>query len=241
MTRVSLIIPFDGSGNRKEQFDWLYRRWKHYLSKDVEILVGSGNRSLPFSKSAAINEAFKKSSGDVLAIVDADTWPEIESFTLAVQKVIAGDWKWAQPCKKFYRIGKQKTLEILKSEHSYNFDDIVPSMCDAVEDWTNAFFIVSRDLFVEVGGFDERFKGWGGEDQAMIRLLLKASNQFNDLSFSAYHLWHPQQNGGPKFDYQNVWDGQKNTNNNLDRDYEEFLNNKSFEKIIKANKKRNNI
>jgi predicted glycosyltransferase involved in capsule biosynthesis len=42
-----------------------------------------------------------------------------------------------------------------------------------------------------VGGFDERFVGWGHEDSSLnIQLLLKAD--WDRIPGEAHHLWHPE-------------------------------------------------
>lgn len=50
--------------------------------------------------------------------------------------------------------------------------------------------VVSRDGWDRVGGYDERFVGWGHEDSVFnIALLLKAA--WDRIPGSAWHLWHP--------------------------------------------------
>ncbi len=52
-------------------------------------------------------------------------------------------------------------------------------------------FAVSVDLFNRAGGFDERFEGWGAEDDAMsMRIEHFALNAVTLTGLSAYHLWH---------------------------------------------------
>ena len=54
--------------------------------------------------------------------------------------------------------------------------------------------IVSREVFDRVGGFDERFEGWGGEDQVFryrLEKLIGPGIRPPDPSASCYSLWHP--------------------------------------------------
>ena len=54
-------------------------------------------------------------------------------------------------------------------------------------------FAIRRDVFLSVGGFDERFLGWGGEDDAMAIKLTRAGIALGQVQDSvALHLWHPQ-------------------------------------------------
>lgn len=54
--------------------------------------------------------------------------------------------------------------------------------------------LVSREAFDRVGGFDERFEGWGGEDQVFryrLEKLVGPGIRPADRSAACYSLWHP--------------------------------------------------
>lgn len=63
------------------------------------------------------------------------------------------------------------------------------------ERYPNAFTGVvafPRELFEVVRGFDERFVGWGWEDQAFWSSCWAAAGGFGRIENSVvYHLWHP--------------------------------------------------
>ena len=55
------------------------------------------------------------------------------------------------------------------------------------------WFAMRRDAFVALGGFDERFVGWGGEDDAMTLKVELARLATVELDPGpALHLWHPR-------------------------------------------------
>lgn len=241
MVDISIIIPFDGSVDRQQQFNWVYRKWLSKIDETMEIVVSAGDGLTPFSKSAAINMGYRQSRGSLLILTDADTWPSFDSIVYAINKFKNGLWQWAKPCQQFYRISKNETNNILNAGLSYEFDDVLENMCDSVESETNACLMVTRELFETVGGFDERFRGWGGEDEAMIKMLLAASGQWNETNFAAYHLWHPFNLSGVQLDYSNVWKGQAGTNGTILKEYKEIHKDGVFQNLAKKNKQRNNI
>jgi len=50
----------------------------------------------------------------------------------------------------------------------------------------------SRDAFERVGGWDEDFSGWGGEDDMMTFKVASAGLKSAEMPFRCYHLWHPR-------------------------------------------------
>ncbi|QIL74368.1 hypothetical protein G7048_25320 (plasmid) [Diaphorobacter sp. HDW4B] len=51
-------------------------------------------------------------------------------------------------------------------------------------------FAIRRDAFFHIGGWDERFVGWGGEDNALAIKLERARIQASVIPGMALHLWH---------------------------------------------------
>jgi len=51
--------------------------------------------------------------------------------------------------------------------------------------------IVPREGFQTVGGWDERFRGWGGEDHAAMAAMDTLYGPHKTLPSSVTHIWHP--------------------------------------------------
>jgi predicted glycosyltransferase involved in capsule biosynthesis len=49
---------------------------------------------------------------------------------------------------------------------------------------------VPRNIFEQVGGFDEKFVGWGGEDNAFWHSCKIVSGEPLRIDGFVYHLWH---------------------------------------------------
>jgi glycosyltransferase involved in cell wall biosynthesis len=55
-------------------------------------------------------------------------------------------------------------------------------------------FSICREDFERVNGFDENFRGWGGEDDDLGRRLRRAGVRLESIVrwTHSYHLWHPR-------------------------------------------------
>ncbi|MFT7660589.1 MAG: hypothetical protein ACI89S_001705 [Gammaproteobacteria bacterium] len=51
-------------------------------------------------------------------------------------------------------------------------------------------FVITRSLYDLTGGLDERFEGWGGEDDAMSKRVAFFASKTTTLNNIGYHLWH---------------------------------------------------
>jgi hypothetical protein len=54
-----------------------------------------------------------------------------------------------------------------------------------------AMLMITKENYFRVGGFDERFNGWGYEDNAFFLLANTILGEFVETDNIAYHLWHP--------------------------------------------------
>lgn len=148
----------------------------------------------PFNKSWGFNIGFKQSSGDVLAFGDADILIDsknlIESFALcdagadAVNPYDRLIDLTAEETSTFLQTGKG--LDALANRQKANREAIGEFLC-----FCGGLFVIRRNVFEALGGFDERFVGWGGEDDAMsIKLDKLVPNTRVIGSQTAYHLFH---------------------------------------------------
>ena len=61
-----------------------------------------------------------------------------------------------------------------------------------VQNWKGGTLAIRRSTFFEIGGFDEAFEGWTGEDiEFHDRTLVRQGWHYGYLPF--VHLWHPAQ------------------------------------------------
>jgi glycosyltransferase involved in cell wall biosynthesis len=245
---ISIIVPFhasDPNNQRAKNWAWLHQYW-HKQLPGAEIIIGTDNFAIknnkPFSKSCAVNNAVRKSHGKILVIVDADGYISINDVLECAKEIRLAEKKkrhlWFVPYRKFFRLTEEATLKILQTnpadKHNYkkpelneilNMEQFNGISGSAYGHWYGALIqIMSRNAFDIVGGWDERFRGWGGEDHAAMRAMDTLYGPHKTLPGLVIHLWHPftlVKSKNPTKSKNRLWDNQEinNSNDNLSHRY----------------------
>jgi len=208
---ISILVPFrcpDETNQRAIIWKWVRQYWEHHLP-DAEIVMGvdpvsEADPSIPFSKSAAINAAAAIAKGDVFVIVDADGIIEIPSVILCAENIRKARRKhhklWYIPYRHFFRLNQKAAQIVLASSPTdpYQFGKPPdPSFIQNTQGsqyghWFGAMIqIMPREAFFEVGGWDPRFRGWGGEDSSALRAMDTLYSPHKTVSAQVLHIWHP--------------------------------------------------
>ncbi len=208
--RISLLVPFkEDVPARSELWRWLRKYWAHELAGEVEIVVGhdasSMNGRLPFSKTRAVNDAFRRSTGDVIVILDADTYLPGSVIRHAANRIRqarrSGVRLWFVPYRTIYRLTPEATDRVLDSDPRDPYRFPSPPSAEDVEDTTGSahghkfgalIMIMPREAFEAVGCMDPRFRGWGGEDVSFLRAVDTLWARHKNLHGDVLHLWHPK-------------------------------------------------
>jgi Glycosyltransferase like family 2 len=224
---ISIIIPFrcvDPDDQRVRNFEWLKAYWQEQLPA-AEIIVGEDPSDCPFSKSVAVNNGVAESTGDILVIVDADGYISADKVLYVADEIRdaqeRGQRLWFVPYRQFYRLTEAASAELLDSDPAdpLEFPEPLPSalaMGDndpRIGHWYGAAIqICSREAFDIVGGWDERFRGWGGEDAAATHAMDTLYAPHKTLPGQVLHVWHPQlgpQGKAAQISWkERMWDGQ---------------------------------
>lgn len=179
--RVAVLVPRrEDHGPRDEVWRWLEPRF------DWKVIEGHHDEGV-FNRSAAINAAARQDAWDVALINDADCYISPEQIDQAVERA----WVTGQITMAFDRfnyLSREGTRQILDG---YEGDWLPFVLEENSGDWGNSPCAVRRDLWGLVDGFDERFIGWGHEDNA-FRLACEAMGGGSQrIAGPLFHLWHP--------------------------------------------------
>jgi hypothetical protein len=150
----------------------------------------------PFNKSWGLNVAARLAHKPILIAGDADVIaPHMlaEAVELCRQGMAA-----VKPYREIIDLTPEETKRVRAGEWSFapaRQRDAPPSREGGQEFivFAGGLFVIRRDAYLGIGGFDERFLGWGGEDDAMsakIRRMRIATVEID--AQPALHLWHPR-------------------------------------------------
>lgn len=179
--RCVILVPYRPANDRHR---WLYDMVRPHLEAFGWPIV-EGTCEGRWARAVAVNDAARKAGRwDVAYISDIDVIPDHD----AVQRAVAwvrSTGGGARPHDERYMLNKAGTLvavqrgvEALGAAH---FD----------RQWAGGGTdVVTREAFDAVGGFDERYVGWGYEDSE-FHVQLVVHRAWDRLPGEAWHLWHP--------------------------------------------------
>lgn len=195
MTDPVILVGRRGDGGHRDRL-WAYCASRYRDELGWPIVIGEYNDPGPFCLAHASNRA--KALADeqhpgwtVALYIGADVVlgsPEQarQAVALAEQRrqlVFAHD--------HYYSLSEEGTERVLAGEPPHGSMNEWPEHGP----WPNTFssaLAITRDLWQKVGGFDERFRGWGFEDLSLWSACCALGGGFDRVTGPVFHLWHPR-------------------------------------------------
>jgi predicted glycosyltransferase involved in capsule biosynthesis len=171
----------------KEGDPWRLKAKEFIENHYVENIIYGESTGKVFNRAAALNacvyEAFRLGA-DVAFLVDADTFVSPLQLTEAAELALLSD-------RLVIAYDDYVKLSILETKLFY--DKKVLSEGESSRVHVSGAIAVTKKLWEDVGGFDERFIGWGCEDRSFDWCCnaLRGFKHSLRITGKAYHLWHP--------------------------------------------------
>lgn len=166
--KISILIPFAAKNPyRRKVFKWVLKYWKKELP-DAEVIVGRSD-SKPFCKNEALNDAFRRSSGKVIVMMDADAYIEGTIIEKCADMILENldNHLWFIPYRKLYRLNQETTKEVIDSDPADPLRITCPPNLDQLDDngdksdyghrYGAMCMIYPREAIETLGCYDERF------------------------------------------------------------------------------------
>jgi hypothetical protein len=194
--RTVLLVPRRAHPDRDALWEWCRDRWQTYLP-DIPIYEGHHDDDGPFNRSAAINTAARLADEagrwDVGIVIDADIFLRVSQVRAAIKSAATGKVTWAH--RRWRGFHEDHTKRVVTKAIDFG-PEIDREDMDIYVERTNprswsCFIAIPREVWDQMGGFDERFVGWGYEDMA-FKSLVTSLYPWGLVDGDVYHLWHPR-------------------------------------------------
>lgn len=202
--RVVVLVPYRAGGGHRDRL-WRHLRDNYWALTTYPLFVGGDDADGPFNRSAAINAAAAAAGDwDAAVIADSDTWVPQDRLAEAV-RVALDTGRLVSALTGVAELDARFTADILSG--SMTMPGVGLERVRSGElDTQSSMLVVPRPLWDAIGGFDERFCGWGGEDNAFWRAATILGGAPHRIPGYAYHLWHepalPAADRGADNDYR---------------------------------------
>jgi hypothetical protein len=148
----------------------------------------------PFNKSWAMNVGFGLTNAPVVGFGDADLIVPLADMQSAITAVADGRFDAVKPFDRIVDLSEQESVAVRAGESLPEPTAMVESNKRGQGEYLpfcGGLFFVTRDLFTRAGGYDERFVGWGGEDDALTVKFARLGARLGiNTDRTCYHFWH---------------------------------------------------
>lgn len=179
-----VVMDWRDTGCPYRQRAYAYTRaWWEALGLGV-LLVDSGGEA--FSRAQAFNLGAMIAKPPVLILADADAVPaEARQVAEAVLHAQANR-RTVYPYQRYVRLTQGASAALVEHRPAAGWT-VEWEMRDSV----GALMIVPRERYLDAGGCDPRFTGWGFEDTAWAITTTTLHGEPLRIRGDLLHLWHP--------------------------------------------------
>lgn len=180
---VAVVIPHRGiDEHRDNNLACATRRWNDF---GFEVFTGDSDGPV-FSRSQAANRAAAKTDADVLIVADNDILLDKPEQAIEAAEIAFANGTYVVAFSRLDVLDWDETFAV----HG-GADPLEQPVLETVKlIWGNCFAL-THDLYDRVGGFDERFVGYGHQDGAFLNCCSTVAGK--DRVFGvAFHLRHAE-------------------------------------------------
>lgn len=161
----------------------------HDLPEGVRVVhLPDPAGSTSWQKCRAFNEGVKMAKGDIVVCHDGDIIvPEGYGHEI-VNLLKTSGYDVAFPQRFLFYLSKNESEKLVNTGRLQR--NCTPARVN--QNWRGGTLAIRKEAYFQIGGFDERFTGWSGEDLEFYdRCLVLKGYRFGYIPF--IHLWHREQ------------------------------------------------
>jgi len=174
-------------------------------TKDVKNLINSYSfvnyhsidiESDKFNKSKLVNSSFNITTSDLVWLLDGDVYLNYRYVQLHTPNYV----DFIRPFDKIVILDEVES-KILKETSRIKLTD---RQYDSYQGYGKYSMIIRRTLFNSIGGFDERYKGWGFQDLDFVKKIPNDAKKGHTDNVG-FHLHHDRQSLEDYSDNKNLY------------------------------------
>ena len=246
---VDIIIPFKNSTiERERNLFFVIKYYKKYLPysniilveqdtttdlKDLSILVSKHihilNTNSLFRKTYLFNQGFNLRMSKYLILADSDC--------VIDRNVLINFDDYRSLFDTTYVIPYTNKVKYLSEELTVNFinnqlenDGINSEIDDGVHYAIGGIGIINSDIYYKIGGYDERYKGWGFEDDSFHNKSIGLGVTISRIGGDLIHLCHPS---AFSMGVSGYYDNSLVYNTYLDKNLQDYVNELGYSHLSK--------
>lgn len=193
---VRITVPRRADNGRRDELWRFVKQWWTERHPTWQLFEGHHHDGL-FNRSAAVNLA-AVGEWDVLVVLDGDVI--CEQAQAAVDRA-AETGRMTLAYTGYRALSHQMTDKVLAG-----YDGSWEPGALKLTGHVSSCLAVPRALWEQVGGFDDRFHGWGHEDRQFHMTCRTLGGGVEEIPGLVWHLWHPfspeRVNAKRSLDYQ---------------------------------------
>lgn len=140
--------------------------------------------SAPYCKSRMLNHGCRAARGKIVVLHDADIVVPC-GYLAAIRDRLGAGYEAIRPLRFLFCLDEENTrLFMARGEAT-----AVKRVTDIMQNFPGGSTALTREAFEAIGGMDERFTEWGGEDLEFLDRL-NTLRAFKGGFMPAIHLWH---------------------------------------------------
>jgi len=182
----AVLIPSFGNCPYRQENQKAVHRW--YTSRNFTVVLGQDapKTGSHFSRARAINNAAREThkiypEKTIYILADNDLIPSAACLASALEQLPAHSA--VIPHKTTLYTSYLGRRELLTKTPTMRYQEKSVG--------SSSYVVMSARAFADVNGMDERFEGWGPEDQAFIQSITHQLGTPLQLLGARVHLWHP--------------------------------------------------
>lgn len=179
---VMCYRDFDDEWRRRSYYycrPW-YEQAALRLGADFVLDSGGGGHA------AAINRGVQAAIGSIIVLVDSDSLVPIDRILAAAE--LAQKPGLVVPHDRFCYLTPDASEQVFAGRDPFSFG---AGDCHWIPgEGVGNVVVFSRDTWAAVGGYDERFYAWGGDDTAFHLTLEALVAPTRRVPGDVVHLWH---------------------------------------------------